>query len=372
MITLKIIEKNNIIDFKEQYAPIVCGNSNYTLEFEFGDDWQNVTNKIAVLDLAGVKTAIDFVENTLNLPPIDAPASSKVIELYLMSAETEKSTLITNKMEIKIEPTHSIRNLPEFEKLETHVEKLLNKIDSLVDGSLELSTSKHAKTADVAHNVSNPNLLINGDFQVNQRGQTTYTEAGKYTVDRWRLVSGSVEVKNNGIMLNGTIVQKLEHAPSIQVVASSNAGTISYSNGAVTISTTTATLITYAKLEVGTTATPFSPKTYAEELAMCQRYFQNAYANKNIYVVRNTSEIRSSWEFNMRTSPTLKAVNPLRIFQIGTSTLDITQTEAHCAFLEINSQTINVRLNNFSGLTQGNICLGTSNNIIATLDAEMY
>ena len=39
-------------------------------------------------------------------------------------------------------------------------------------------------------NISNANLLINGNFQVNQRGQTTYiqTNTWKYSVDRWKYI----------------------------------------------------------------------------------------------------------------------------------------------------------------------------------------
>lgn len=311
MITLKIQETNNTLKFKEHYEPVVCGNSNYLIEFEFGEDWQNTNSKVAVLDLAGLKTAINFDGNILALPPLDAPPSAKTLELYLMSAETEIKTLITNTIVIDIIPTHHIQNLPEFEPLESHVSELLKKIDELTNGTLKLATSKHAETANVAYNVSNPNLLINGNFKVNQRGQTTYTETGKYTVDRWKLVSGTVEVVSGGIKLNGTIMQKLEHTPSMQVVASSNAGEISYSSGAVTLSTTTATLITYAKLEVGSTPTLFSPKTYAEEFALCQRFYQIYYGYKVASNGYSYYEPNVVFNIPMRTGATKKmfAVN---------------------------------------------------------------
>ena len=47
---------------------------------------------------------------------------------------------------------------------------------------------------------SNPNLLINGDFRVNQREQPSYSGTNIYTVDRWRLTgTGVVDVLANGI-----------------------------------------------------------------------------------------------------------------------------------------------------------------------------
>ena len=267
MITIKIIEENNILKIKEDYAPVVCGNTNYQLEFELGEDWNNIKEKTAIFIAEDHKTAVDLKNNVAKMP---AMPNAQFVQVFLISAENEENRLLSSSVEIKLLPTKSAESLPEFKPLSAYVSEIISNINALKNGTIEVAKSKQAE---FASNVSNPNLLINGDFRVNQRGKTTYTEAGKYTVDRWKLVSGSVEVKSNGIMLNGTIVQKLEHTPSIQVVASSNAGTISYSNGAVTLSTTTATLITYAKLEVGTTATPFSPRPHAEELALCQRYY---------------------------------------------------------------------------------------------------
>ena len=47
-----------------------------------------------------------------------------------------------------------------------------------------------------AVNYSNPNLLINPDFRINQRGLTEYTDSG-YTVDRWSMTSGAMKVSIN-------------------------------------------------------------------------------------------------------------------------------------------------------------------------------
>jgi hypothetical protein len=230
-------------------------------------------------------------------------------------AGDEDMQLATTEVRIELVETFSNVDFVPFEPLRNDLASLLDAVNDIEKGNIVAQNSKHAEFAE---NVSNPNLLINGDFKVNQRGGSKYTETGKYTVDRWKLVSGSVEVVEKGIKLNGTIVQKLEHTPSMQVVASSNAGTISYSNGAVTLSTTTATLITYAKLEVGTTATPFSPRSYAEELAMCQRYYwkwKSANRNNSTYgelgfgVLSSTTVgfINISIPTTMRIIPTLKS-----------------------------------------------------------------
>lgn len=62
-----------------------------------------------------------------------------------------------------------------------------------------------AEIADVYH----PNLLVNGDFQINQRGQTTYTFNGEewfqYFLDLWCVFgyTGNIDVKENGLAVYG-------------------------------------------------------------------------------------------------------------------------------------------------------------------------
>lgn len=185
--------------------------------------------------------------------------------------------------------------------------------------------------------LSNPNLLINGDFRVNQRGQTSYTTLG-YTVDRWRTATEgtTVDVLDKGVRLNGTssnnynFYQFIEDYKSLagKIITFSlkftnntdrirlrindgvgNTGSV-YSTDTSGILTVTRTIadsptqlrcivqlettgssmsvdVIEAKLEIGSIATLFSPRPYAEELAMCQRYYQNC--RINIAVLANTA-----------------------------------------------------------------------------------
>ena len=374
MIKIKIIEENNILKIKEDYEPIVCRNTNYQLEFEFGEDWSKLTEKTALFIIENRKAAVDFVGNTVNIP---AMPNAQNMQVFLISAESENVSLVSSTITLNLCPSTKTENIPEFEPLSNYVSTVIANVNAIKNGNII------AKVSEFAENVSNPNLLINGDFKVNQRGGATYTETGKYTVDRWKLVSGSVEVVENGIKLNGTIVQKLEHTPSMQVVASSNAGTISYSNGAVTLSTTTATLITYAKLEVGTTATPFSPRSYAEELAMCQRYYwkwKSANRNNSTYgelgfgVLSSTTVgfINISIPTTMRIIPTLKS---------SVEEFVIRNNETYKQVSEINVWTYNggyvilrcTSQNEFDA-TWTNISLRPNNSSTAYLefDAEIY
>lgn len=49
---------------------------------------------------------------------------------------------------------------------------------------------------------SNPNLLLNPDFKVNQRGLTTYNETD-YAFDRWKIYNTTVKRLGNGISYKG-------------------------------------------------------------------------------------------------------------------------------------------------------------------------
>lgn len=175
--------------------------------------------------------------------------------------------------------------------------------------------------------VQNPNLLINPNFAINQRGQTSYSGV-KYTVDRWksRYDNLTVEVLTNGIRLtnsqsSGTIYlrQRFESIPAGKVVTLSckisaiqsgaggrimaNYGTtdaepstyingVAFSNSGIVYLTFTVPSnavsfavdvgvtpnssidVEWVKLEIGSVVTEFSPPNIAEELPKCQRYYQ--------------------------------------------------------------------------------------------------
>lgn len=142
------------------------------------------------------------------------------------------------------------------------------------------------------------NKIINGNFQVNQRGYVSGTNVGAantYTLDRWRVVTsgqnitftasgngnlvtapaGGLEQVIEGINIeggtyvlnwtgtatatvNGTARAKGE---SFTLTANANA-TVRFSSGTVGL----------VQLEPGTVATPFEHRPFGAELALCQRY----------------------------------------------------------------------------------------------------
>ena len=199
---------------------------------------------------------------------------------------------------------------------------------------VSINDNGNADTLDGLHAneiASNPNLLINPDFKINQRGNTVYTTTG-YTVDRWLMQVGfEITPLENGIRICPTravasnlfaIVQDIpvskamlgndytltvnlsvtnDYAyaavyaynsentvirltPKIKLNAGLNSTTITnipdntaYIRVQITINsgaqTSDALEILWTKLELGSVATPFVPPDPATELAKCQRYF---------------------------------------------------------------------------------------------------
>lgn len=228
-------------------------------------------------------------------------------------------------------------------------------------------TTELNRLSDNVSQLSNPNLLINGDFRVNQRGQSSYT-GNTYSVDRWLGFAGAtVSPTTSGIQISGLAsygmisqyIEDYSKFANTTLTLSVKINNISYSTGVIGISiydgvsatttvinsgssgvfTATKTInanptqlririlynnatnvsdvnatIEYAKLEVGSVATPFSPRPYTEELALCQRYYlkyspSNSYAMLGTGIVFSSSAIviGVSLPVTLRTPPTITA-----------------------------------------------------------------
>lgn len=142
----------------------------------------------------------------------------------------------------------------------------------------------------VSNNLVNPNLLQNWYFPlpVNQRNVSGTISTAGYFLDGWKLVSGAVTIGTDGITLNGTMTQVLEHAPAGTVTASvltpEGVGKVVpvYDGTAKTFTITAAGKeILAAKLELGVQQTLAHQENgvwvlneipkFVEQLAACQR-----------------------------------------------------------------------------------------------------
>ena len=184
---------------------------------------------------------------------------------------------------------------------------------------------------------SNPNLLINPDFKVNQRGKTSYTvDDFDYTVDRWRIMNCTVSVSDNGLIIQNVsgggswISQKFEKELdgvfTLSIKVSNIIGRVHLADNRVTITSAgiysvtlsnlsefnmfveTGSSVTFewAKLEKGSIATPFVAPNYMEELMKCRYFYYQANIGSEI-----VGQERQQVKFNipyllMRTNPTAK------------------------------------------------------------------
>ena len=137
---------------------------------------------------------------------------------------------------------------------------------------------------DLSNRMLNSNLLINPDFRINQRGASGTIkpvsapgigDMHTYFVDRWGIDSGTVTINSDGTLtLNGTMSQILENAVGPNVTTSVSAGTAVYDDTTKTFTITgNGDIISWAKLEIGSAATPFVPPNITEEQIKCQRYY---------------------------------------------------------------------------------------------------
>lgn len=160
----------------------------------------------------------------------------------------------------------------------------IEKLTQLIKGKLaDVATSGSYSDLSDKPTISNPNLLINPDFKINQRGATSgsaITQSQGYIVDRWRIMDGDYIVNADSITLTGTLVQTLEHSIgsdfTASVFTSSGTATATYDDSTreFTIVSSGTAVITGAKLEIGSIATPFVTPDPVEELRKCQRYYR--------------------------------------------------------------------------------------------------
>lgn len=194
------------------------------------------------------------------------------------------------------------------------------------------------------NNAAPYNWLDNSDFTnlVAQAGINGKHGTTTYMADRWIVLGGTPSyTKGTGVSFNGTIVQKLEFTPSgeVTVVAGTSEGVItsndipanikvqlSYSQGnQVTIDSNGQATIQWVALYEGTysvtTAPAYHPKGYANELAICQRYYIRyrnyyTYAMTGILTNANTAVFPFYFPVAMRVQPTCEIISPLNLFKV--------------------------------------------------------
>lgn len=194
------------------------------------------------------------------------------------------------------------------------------------------------------------NLLINSDFRnpINQRGQTIYQPTSSchfYCIDRWSYYNKTtvLTVDDGYVTLttNGTpeyLIQRLETPLETgktytisalidgellvrQIVGGTpymdnTSDLISYDSTdrcdyvAIRCGISKSLKLYWIKLEQGSIATPFVPRPYGEELALCQRYYQT-YNGRLLMGIYNKDYADGQYYFpvEMRTDPTVTFIS---------------------------------------------------------------
>lgn len=254
---------------------------------------------------------------------------------------------------------------------------------------------------------SNPNLLINPDFKINQRAKSTYSSTGAgCTVDRWVGTNVKTVVNSDGTVsvssLSGTgyytqheeSISYGKHTYSIYVQAITGTVKAFYKSkdsndielGALkqglntftssddgfksfflSIAGGSSVTLKYAKVEQGTVATSYIAPNPIEEYPKCQRYFQYIPKLYCVPLMYTRNMINSSDKYFQSTNgnlPTEMRIKPtLKYKAIGQSD---GSTFADGASFELDSKSINtVTLSS----VVSNFTI-TVNEI--TLDAEIY
>jgi len=183
--------------------------------------------------------------------------------------------------------------------VQTILENLKTYIDSQAPLNIPDDSITNQKMAP-GNKISNKNYLINGNFQVNQRvvSGTVVLAAGEYGHDRFKGGSSGctyIFATSNGIttltITAGSLIQVIESSSLVSDdytlswdgTAQGKIGAGSYADSPITASVTGGSnlsiefddgTLSLAKFELGDKSTPFVPKTYAEELRDCQRYYE--------------------------------------------------------------------------------------------------
>ena len=230
------------------------------------------------------------------------------------------------------------------------------------------------------------NILINGDFRVNQRGAASKTATSSaYNYDRWyyngttleqRIEEGSYKPSTTYTLSGTNVTTSQETSPA------SGTWTINVPTDADNV-----------QLEEGSVATPFEQRPYGAELALCQRYYQiyrftgwdRAHIAGGAFVqwhnsVSNTFETIFPFPVHMRSVPTgyagkTSGIPYARVYQRG-STADATTVTTGTLYCSgLTEETGNLRYTtptNWTAHSTLNLSLGGgAGEIIYEFDAEL-
>lgn len=258
----------------------------------------------------------------------------------------------------------------------------------------------------MAERFSNPNLLLNSNFRVDQRGHGTYsnnTTKPTYTLDRWMSINAKVVYNIDGTVTITSLAttntsawfkQILAHAVDAMCTLScyitavtGNAYLYNQANGekivkglntvfisspslkgaSIELKQGASITIKWIKLEKGSKATTYVAPNYAEELQKCMMYYNKLQTSLNGYFTTQTY-VSSDTLLNMRTRPTIKGVGSFWLYYWGSYTKNNFSSVGTISLTKYNEITILIA----PSTTTQNCTLVFDENSYIELDAEIY
>lgn len=439
---INITEENNILTFDSTPLDIVCGNTNYLVRFSFSEEWQGFERKLAVFVVDGVKTTVEFEENECLIPALP---NSNCCLVYLLAGDENGNSRVSTALRLRLIPSNDGAIESDFEGFKNYLSLALEKLKQFEQGNYVAKTAEESLTqVDLSSDqtvsgskdfvgelkyegevvakksqFSNENLLINGDFSINQRGKTSYvgvTGVYVYSVDRWRIYgrSSNINTTNRTVVLykDSTFTQVVEipkgllgktvtatfimskiknnilakitdgvNESTLPLVVGENVLTFVIDEAATTLevgfvcSSTNGNFIAdYVKLEVGESSTGYHFKSEQDELRDCQRYYcrksstmTDGYLGSGLVLSREETRVVVSLPAEMRTSPTLVYSGNFMVQHSAA----VAPTSMTISSFEKNSVTLGIAV---SATTQGmGACLKTnSEGAYLEFDAEIY
>lgn len=202
----------------------------------------------------------------------------------------------------------------------------------------------------IAKIFSNPNLLLNSNFEVDQRGRGTYTNnttKPTYTLDRWMSINAKVVYNTDGTVtitslattdtsswfkqilehtINDTCTLSCKitavtgnaylynHVSGKKIAKGINYVTLTYlKEASIELKQGASITIEWIKLEKGSKVTAYVAPSYANELQKCMMYYNVVNTPLNGYI---TTQIYMGCEAlaNMRTKPTINCVGSFWVY----------------------------------------------------------
>ena len=207
------------------------------------------------------------------------------------------------------------------------------------------------------------NLIINGNFAINQRGYVSGTAtsgANQYTLDRWRVVTsgqnatftasangnlvtapagGLEQVIEGASIAGGTYVINWTGTATCTVAGTSRAKGATFTRTAGTNTTVrfTGGTVGNVQVEPGTVVTAFEARPFGLELVLCRRYFRPLGAQNVVLFCQGTSQAFGSVPYGipMRAAPSVTfpasatlvfgaaSTQTITAFALDSSTVDV-------------------------------------------------